>query len=304
MTARVSFIVNPNNNDVLFDRCGGLLLTTSSCSHREHKHGGSERFREMCRLNNRAVYYFSTANDKRQEQETTNHHTTIVACRIIDAIKPGRFLQLIPKEDAEKKGFSAVYNSSGSVWQEISSSTALDLVKRYLLDDASQLKDSDISPLDEIQQQTLPNNSTNATADVNEKGIDDDKIDTTTPKELYSLLAQEEADERMTEDDIRNEQEKLTAEECFDIQNDVFGNNNRSATTNRPIMAPTASVAGLLQDMRNEIKGIPEQDKPSLTEAQTKADASEFGDARLELYLRREGMDPRVCVRVCSRYKN
>jgi hypothetical protein len=49
--------------------------------------------------------------------------------------------------------------------------------------------------------------------------------------------------------------------------------------------------------MRMEIGQIPEDRKQALLEAQTKCRADEFSDARLERFLRCEGMNSKVCLR-------
>lgn len=290
-SVREHIIVRPSQNDVLFDRRSGTLASSSLQEYQQHS--GSDRFREMCKLHNRIAYYFSATNNNRKE--ITNNHSSIVAYRIIDAIRhlnpPGRFLQRIPLEQTVSIG---LYN----VWEEIDNGSALEMVKQYLRDDASsqQSKACGIRPSeDEPQQWTLPSSNTTTAAVVNETGPDNDKPDSTTRKELFSLLAMEEYEGlRITEDDIRHEKESLTVDECSDILNDLYGNIGGIHRTNKKC-TPTRSVASLVQDMRNEIERIPLQEKTSLVTAQTKADAKEFSDGRLELFLRREGMDPQVC---------
>jgi hypothetical protein len=58
------------------------------------------------------------------------------------------------------------------------------------------------------------------------------------------------------------------------------------------------SIDFLIQQMRLEINKIPDEKKLAFVEAQTKCRAEEFNDARLERFLRCEGMNAEVCVQV------
>jgi hypothetical protein len=53
--------------------------------------------------------------------------------------------------------------------------------------------------------------------------------------------------------------------------------------------------------MRLELEQIPEDEKRAFIEAQMKCGTDEFSDARLERFLRCEGMNAKVCVEACAK---
>jgi hypothetical protein len=60
------------------------------------------------------------------------------------------------------------------------------------------------------------------------------------------------------------------------------------------------SIEFLVHQMRLELERIPENEMRALVEAQTKCGEDEFSDARLERFLRCEGMNAKVRRKVCE----
>lgn len=96
------------------------------------------------------------------------------------------------------------------------------------------------------------------------------------------------------------ERENLSDEEKASILADAFGSYCSVDTGRQNKKArkylDRASIAFLIRLMRAEIDSIPAKDKPALVEAQKKARKEEFSDARLEKFLRVEGMNAKVRI--------
>lgn len=147
---------------------------------------------------------------------------------------------------------------------------------------------------------SLHGNGSEASPDASllaDNGTDDETV-TSSTEELYNLLAVEDAP-KFTLDEYEHEQKNLSEEERIELLTDLFGNScqiinapARKRVRRQPAQQP--SIVALLEDMKRELETIPKTDKFSLLEAQSKADASEFSDERLEQFLRRENMDPQV----------
>ena len=94
------------------------------------------------------------------------------------------------------------------------------------------------------------------------------------------------------------EREGLTDEEKAAALVDTFGKMCESDVPKkkraRKDLDPS-SVAFLVRQMKCEIERIPINKKRALVEAQTKCNASEFSNSRLEKFLRCEGMNAKVC---------
>jgi hypothetical protein len=115
---------------------------------------------------------------------------------------------------------------------------------------------------------------------------------------LSSLLISN--DPRFTEEQVEMERAMQTDEERAETLSDLFGkqcevNIHQSKRARRDL--DQKSIVFLVNQMRLEIERIPEQCKRALLEAQTKCRADEFSDARLERFLRCEGMNVKVRLR-------
>jgi hypothetical protein len=112
---------------------------------------------------------------------------------------------------------------------------------------------------------------------------------------LLSLLISDRP--MITEEQLEIERAAMTDEERVATVTDLFGtqctvDTRQSKKANRDL--DTNAVDFLVNQMRLEIKRIPENSKRALLEAQTKCRADEFSDARLERFLRCEGMNAMV----------
>jgi hypothetical protein len=61
------------------------------------------------------------------------------------------------------------------------------------------------------------------------------------------------------------------------------------------------SIEFIVHQMRLELERIPEDEKQAFVEAQMKCSTEEFSNARLERFLRCEGMNAKVCVGLCAK---
>jgi hypothetical protein len=104
----------------------------------------------------------------------------------------------------------------------------------------------------------------------------------------------------MSEEQVEHERAAMTDEERAQALADVFGkqcaiDTNKNKRARRDL--DKNSIAFLVQQMRLELDRIPEYEKRALVEAQAKCLADEFSDARLEQFLRCEGMNVKVRLR-------
>jgi hypothetical protein len=102
---------------------------------------------------------------------------------------------------------------------------------------------------------------------------------------------------RITEEQVEMERAMQTDEERAEALSDLFGkhcevNIHRSKRARQDL--DQTSIAFLVDQMRLEIKRIPQECKRALLEAQTKCCAYEFSNDRLEQFLRCEGMNVKV----------
>jgi hypothetical protein len=104
-----------------------------------------------------------------------------------------------------------------------------------------------------------------------------------------------------TEEQLAMEQAMMTKEERAETLSDLFGKHcvvdiHQSKKARRDFNHKT--IEFLVQQMRRELAIIPEDEKRALVEAQTKCREDEFSDARLERFLRCEGMNAKVRLEV------
>jgi hypothetical protein len=121
-----------------------------------------------------------------------------------------------------------------------------------------------------------------------------------------SLLSILEASDhpRFTEEHEALEQAAMTDEERAAALSDLFGKQcavdaHQKKRARRDL--DKDAIIFLVNQMRLEIERIPLDRKRALDEAQLKCHANEFSDARLERFLRCEGMNAKVCIEMCMR---
>jgi hypothetical protein len=117
-------------------------------------------------------------------------------------------------------------------------------------------------------------------------------------KFLLSLLIKDRP--MITEEQLELEQAAMTDEERVETLMDLFGkqcaidtHQNKRAKKD----LDKNSIAFLVLQMRLEVERVPEDGKQALLEAQTRCRGEEFSDARLERFLRCEGMNTKVSLR-------
>jgi hypothetical protein len=114
---------------------------------------------------------------------------------------------------------------------------------------------------------------------------------------LLPLFEQNTNITMFTEEQEKIEQANLTEEEKAAALCDLFGKSCSFATHNakRPRLDfDNSSIEFLVQQMRLELDRIPQHGKRALVDAQLKCRAEEFSNARLERFLRCEGMNAKV----------
>jgi hypothetical protein len=107
---------------------------------------------------------------------------------------------------------------------------------------------------------------------------------------------------RFTQEHEALERATMTDEERAAALSDLFGKQcaldaHQNKRARRDL--DQDAIVFLVNQMRLEINRIPLDRKRALVEAQLKCHASEFSDARLERFLRCEGMNVKVCMEVC-----
>jgi hypothetical protein len=112
---------------------------------------------------------------------------------------------------------------------------------------------------------------------------------------LLSLLISDRP--MITEEQLETERAAMTDEERVAIVTDLFGkqcavDTHKNKKAKRDL--DTNSIDFLVNQMRLEIERIPGGSKRALLEAQMKCRPDEFSDARLERFLRCEGMNAKV----------
>jgi hypothetical protein len=109
---------------------------------------------------------------------------------------------------------------------------------------------------------------------------------------------------KITEEQEEVERATMTSEDRAAALSDLFGQycsieppwNKRPKRDLDP-----RSIDFLIRQMKLELDLIPVGKKQALLEAQTKCRQEEFGDARLEKFLRTQGMNTKVCIAVSVR---
>ena len=102
----------------------------------------------------------------------------------------------------------------------------------------------------------------------------------------------------VTEEEAVSEKESLTDEEKAKLLVDAFGKMCQDEAPQKKRAKrdlDPSSISFLVRQMKCEIERIPAHEKNALMEAQTKCSSDEFSDARLEKFLRCEGMNAQVC---------
>jgi hypothetical protein len=117
---------------------------------------------------------------------------------------------------------------------------------------------------------------------------------------LLSFLTWDIADKpTVTKEQVKLEQAAMTDDEKVEALTDVLGR-KCSVTIAKAKRARSDfdenSVEFLVKQMRLELERIPKDEKRALLEAQTRCSADEFSDARLEKFLRCEGMNAKVRI--------
>lgn len=139
------------------------------------------------------------------------------------------------------------------------------------------------------------NNVTMARRSTSETGISAAASEGDLSSYLLSLLISDRP--MITEQQLEIERAAMTDEERVATLTDLFGKQcavDAHRSKKARLDLDTNSVGYLVNQMRLEIERIPEDSKRALLEAQTKSRADEFSDARLEQFLRCEGMNVNV----------
>jgi hypothetical protein len=139
------------------------------------------------------------------------------------------------------------------------------------------------------------NNVATARRSTSETVISDAASEDDLSSYLLSLLISDRP--MITEQQLEIERAAMTDEDRVAALTDLFGKQcaidaHQSKKAKRDL--DTNSVGYLVNQMRLEIERIPEDSKRALLEAQMKSRADEFSDARLEQFLRCEGMNVTV----------
>jgi hypothetical protein len=101
----------------------------------------------------------------------------------------------------------------------------------------------------------------------------------------------------MTEEQVELERAAMTDEERAEALTDLFGKQSAIDTQKNKRARRDLdknAIDFLVQQMRFELERIPEAEKRALVEAETNCLTDEFSDARLERFLRCEGMNVKV----------
>lgn len=105
---------------------------------------------------------------------------------------------------------------------------------------------------------------------------------------------------KFTAEDEAKERAEMSIEERATALADIFGQqcslqgSRQSKRARKDLDCDT--IRFLVAYMRTELEMIPAKKKRAYVEAEANADPREFSDARLEDFLRVEGMSPKVCV--------
>jgi hypothetical protein len=139
------------------------------------------------------------------------------------------------------------------------------------------------------------NNAATARRSSSETGISAAASEGDLSSYLLSLLISDRP--MITEQQLEIERAAMTDEDREAALTDLFGKQcavdlHRSKKARRDL--DTNSIGYLVNQMRLEIERMTEDSKRALLEAQTKSRADEFSDARLEQFLRCEGMNVNV----------
>ena len=121
----------------------------------------------------------------------------------------------------------------------------------------------------------------------------------------FALSLLSVASQAMTKEEEEMEKASMTDEERAAVLADMFGKmclgvrpKNKKARRD----LGRDSIEFLIKFMKQEIDAIPSNQKEALLEAQAKARPEEFCDARLERFLRCDGMDAKVCIVSCHHF--
>lgn len=139
-----------------------------------------------------------------------------------------------------------------------------------------------------------------APAEASGQGLNLSSLASDDEEAFFALAALSVSDlPKFSEEEETLEKESLTNEEIADILADVFGKHcsvahhpNKKAKKD----LDKESIDFLINFMRREIEKAPDENKQALLKAQEKCKADEFNDARLERFLRCEGMNAKMAA--------
>jgi hypothetical protein len=161
----------------------------------------------------------------------------------------------------------------------------------------------------------LPTMSNNQVASHKEEADDEAVIDATSIEDcslgvkadedsvtdyLLSVLALS-GRTKFTDKQAEEEAKTLTQEERVEACLDIYGNLARESKRSR-IDIDTDTLSSLVAEMRAELGLIPDDEKEALMEAQMKACPEEFQGGRLEMFLKCEGMNPKLAAKRFAQY--
>jgi hypothetical protein len=132
-----------------------------------------------------------------------------------------------------------------------------------------------------------------------ERGASDAVVSEDEASDFLMFCVQASGRPMFTEEQERIEQATMTDEEKAEALSDLFGRSCAISTHKHKkarLDLDEKSIAFLVQQMRLELERIPEDQKQALVEAESKCRAEEFSDARLERFLRCEGMNVKVRI--------
>jgi hypothetical protein len=182
-----------------------------------------------------------------------------------------------------------------------------DSILRSQSPSSSQQGGSPASVLGQGQEEdTGPVAVTRETSDIDGSAVPDSfmpKGDSSSPmldndEALDALCALKFSDfARFTHEQLKAEQSNITDDEQASVLSDMFGRHCSLETRKRKRAkrnVDNETIEFLLCQMKLELERTPNHKKQALLEAQQKCRADEFSDARLEKFLRSEGLNAEV----------
>lgn len=157
------------------------------------------------------------------------------------------------------------------------------------------------TPVHSIREEAFPNagKSTSSSAEEDEIPLMENLPDDAVSESFLSILGIDSSQPRFTDENEAVEKATLTDAEKSSALCDMFGEMCNVAPRQRKRCRTDLdeeSIQFLVKQMRLELEKIPEGKKQTLLEAQAKCGAEEFSNARLEKFLRCEGMNAEVSI--------